>query len=66
MRKFESKLLLVVILALLLLIVALGMILEKTKNDLDIERHNETSFEDVPTVSDSLSIRRDSSLERLR
>tara|TARA_R110000823_G_scaffold230813_5_gene357620 strand:- start:332 stop:532 length:201 start_codon:yes stop_codon:yes gene_type:complete len=66
MKGFEIKLLSVVILALLFLIVTLGMSLEKTKNDLDIERHNETSSEDVPTVSDSLSIRRDSSLERLR
>ena len=66
MKRFESKLLLVVILALLLLIVALGISLEKTKNDLDIERRSKASFKNVPTVSDSLSIRRDSSLERLR
>lgn len=66
MRKFEIKLLLVVILALLLLIVALGMSLEKTRNDLDIERHNETSFEDVPTVSDSVSDGGYCCMERLR
>jgi hypothetical protein len=66
MKGFEIKVLISIIFALLFLIVALGVSLEKIKNDLDIERHNETSSEDVPTVSDSLSIRRDSSLERLR
>ena len=66
MRKFEIKLLSVVILALLFLIVILGMSLEKTKNDLDIERHNETSSEDVPTVSDSLSDGGYCCMERLR
>ena len=66
MKKFEIKLLLVVVFALLLLVVALGISLEKTKNDLDIERHNETSFEDVPTVSDSLSDGGYCCMERLR
>jgi hypothetical protein len=66
MKGFEIKVLISIIFALLFLIVALGVSLEKTKNDLDIERHNETSFEDVPTVSDSLSDGGYCCMERLR
>ena len=66
MKRFESKLLLVVILALLLLIVALGISLEKTKNDLDIERRSKASFKNVPTVSDSVSDGGYCCMERLR
>ncbi len=66
MRKFEIKLLSVVILVLLLLIVALGLSLEKTKNDLDVERHNEIPSEDVPAVSDSVSTRGYRCMEGLR
>ena len=66
MKNFEIKVLISIIFALLFLVVALGVSLEKTKNDLDIERRSKTSFKNLPTLSDSLSIRRDSSLERLR
>jgi hypothetical protein len=66
MKGFEIKVLISIIFALLFLIVALGVSLEKTKNDLDIERHNETSSEDVPTVSDSISDGSYCCMERLR
>jgi hypothetical protein len=66
MKGFEIKVLISIIFALLFLIVALGVSLEKIKNDLDIERHNETSSEDVPSVSDSVSTRDYCCMERLR
>jgi hypothetical protein len=66
MKNFEVKILVSIIFALLFLVVSLGVSLEKIKNDLDIERRSKASFKNVPTVSDSLFIRRDSSLERLR
>jgi len=54
MKDFELRLLIIVILGLLLVIVALGISLEKAKDDLDIERHNKTTTQNVSTVSYSL------------
>ena len=66
MKNFEIKVLISIIFALLFLVVALGVSLEKIKNDLDIERRSKASFKNVPTVSDSLSDGGYCCMERLR
>lgn len=59
-----ARVLTITIFGLCLLVIAMGVRIEALQYDL--ERLNQTSHKPVPTVSDSLSIRSDSSLERLR
>ena len=59
-----AKVLTITIFGLCLLVIAMGIKIEALKYDL--ERLDQTPTESIPTVSDSISIRRDSSLERLR
>ena len=67
MKDYEFKILSIAILGLCLLVIAMGMRAEALQDELDTkQRHNKTSIEDVPAIPDSISIGRDSSLERLR
>jgi len=54
MKDLEIKLFYLLTFVFLILTVALGIKVEALKNDLDVQRHNETPTENIPTVSDSL------------
>ena len=59
-----ARVLTITIFGLCLLVIGMGLRIEALQYDL--ERHNQTPTESIPTLSDSVSIGRDSSLERVR
>lgn len=61
MKDYEFKILSIAILGLCLLVVALGMKVETLQN----ESNSKQSDQIVPTIPDSISIGRDTSLEGL-
>ena len=62
MKDYEFKILSITILGLCLLVVALGMRVETLQNEFNNKQFDQI----VPAIPDSISIGRDSSLERLR
>ena len=66
MKYYEFRILSIAILCLCLLVIGMGVKVELLQDELDTEqRHNKTSIEDVPALPDSVSIGRDSCVERL-
>jgi len=59
-----AKVLTITIFGLCLLVIAMGVKIEALQYDL--KRLNQTPTENIPTLSDSISIRRDSCVEGLR
>ena len=59
-----ARILTIAIFGLCLLVIAMGLRIEALQYDL--ERLDQTPTKSIPTISDSLSIGRDSSLEGLR
>lgn len=65
MRDNEFRLLMLTVAALCSIIVVMGLRIEKLNDKLN-ERYNETPFEDVPAVPDSIPTWSDSRLEGMR
>jgi len=65
MKDYEFRILSIAILALCLLVVVMGIKVESLK-DKNEQRYIEAPVEYAPAISDSVSIGRDSCMERLR